>query len=203
MIFWCAVHSYTHAPGLITSYRTGPIASSITLLQVHRLKLNSRHRNADLRVQAAVSDLVGVLLFSAFPFVSVQALADSDFGKKLQVELSVSDVRVSALQPTDLIESGSFSLRVPVSHMAQLLPCRSVWRTRSQNSNSKSEERPKRWPEPVNRGASPVLSLIQVLKSPEAGRSRGVVSGLINAWSTHHIPESPKWLELLLAAREP
>ncbi|CAK0746974.1 hypothetical protein CVIRNUC_001732 [Coccomyxa viridis] len=56
-------------------------------LLVHRLKLNSRHRNADLRVQAAVSDLVGVLLFSAFPFVSVQALADSDFGKKLQERL--------------------------------------------------------------------------------------------------------------------
>ena len=112
-------------------------------------------------MQAAVSDLVGVLLFSAFPFVSVQALADSDFGKKLQVELCKSEVRVSAFQLRDLIGIESFSLRVPVSHMAQLLPCRSVWRTRSQNLKRKSGERPKRWPEHVNRGAKLLASLVQ------------------------------------------
>ena len=113
-------------------------------------------------MQAAVSDLVGVLLFSAFPFVSVQALADSDFGKKLQVKPSICTVRLSALQPTGLTEAGNLSLKVHVSHMAQLLPCRSVWRKRSQNIKRKSGERPKRWPEHVNRGANPILSPLQV-----------------------------------------
>ena len=45
-------------------------------------------RSTRLNVQAGVEfNLVGVLIFSAIPFVSVQALADSDLGKKLQVRL--------------------------------------------------------------------------------------------------------------------
>jgi hypothetical protein len=38
-----------------------------------------------VNVQAGAGDVLGVLIFSALPFVSVQALADSDLGKKLQV----------------------------------------------------------------------------------------------------------------------
>lgn len=38
-----------------------------------------------MRVRAGVTDVLGVLAFSALPFATVQALADSDFGKKLRV----------------------------------------------------------------------------------------------------------------------
>ena len=38
-----------------------------------------------MHVQAAAQELVGVLIFSALPFTVVQGLADSEFGKSLQV----------------------------------------------------------------------------------------------------------------------
>ena len=38
-----------------------------------------------MKVRAGVTDVLGVLAFSALPFATVQALADSDFGKKLRV----------------------------------------------------------------------------------------------------------------------
>ena len=37
-------------------------------------------------MRAGVTDVLGVLAFSALPFATVQALADSDFGKKLRVK---------------------------------------------------------------------------------------------------------------------
>lgn len=44
-------------------------------------------------VTAGAADVLGVLAFSALPFAAVQALADSDLGKKLQVRT------ISLLEP--------------------------------------------------------------------------------------------------------
>ena len=41
-------------------------------------------RRQPVCTRAALQDIVGVLMFSALPFVTVQALADSDLGKKLK-----------------------------------------------------------------------------------------------------------------------
>ena len=40
-----------------------------------------------MTVTAGAADLLGVLAFSALPFAAVQALADSDLGKRLQVQI--------------------------------------------------------------------------------------------------------------------
>jgi hypothetical protein len=45
----------------------------------------TRCRGRLVPVRAGTADLLGVLAFSALPFAAVQALADSDLGKKLQV----------------------------------------------------------------------------------------------------------------------
>ncbi len=42
-------------------------------------------------MRAGVTDVLGVLAFSALPFATVQALADSDFGKKLRVSTLIND----------------------------------------------------------------------------------------------------------------
>jgi len=51
------------------------------LLQVS----SPRHVGRPVNVRAGAADVLGVLVFSALPFAAVQALADSDLGKKLQV----------------------------------------------------------------------------------------------------------------------
>lgn len=53
-------------------------------LQAHQASHSCRQRHRSLRVLAGVTDVLGVLAFSALPFATVQALADSELGKNLQ-----------------------------------------------------------------------------------------------------------------------
>lgn len=58
-------------------------------------------RTLSTRVQAAWTDVAGVLIFSAVPFVAVQALADSDAGKQLQQNLEAQKPQLLAQQAAD------------------------------------------------------------------------------------------------------
>ncbi|KAK9809364.1 hypothetical protein WJX73_009035 [Symbiochloris irregularis] len=53
----------------------------------HHLHKQQTRRRKSRVAQSSLQDIVGVLIFSALPFVTVQALADSDLGKKLQANL--------------------------------------------------------------------------------------------------------------------
>ena len=69
-------------------------------MQVHREKNQCRGRQSSVKVRAGVTDVLGVLAFSALPFATVQAFADSDFGKKLRVrhvqKISLYPVSIAA-----------------------------------------------------------------------------------------------------------
>lgn len=63
--------------------------------RLHRQSRRPKGRAA----QASLQDIVGVLIFSALPFVTVQSLADSDLGKKLQVPSCLFAVIFERPQP--------------------------------------------------------------------------------------------------------
>ena len=149
-------------------------------------------------MHAAVSDLVGVLLFSAFPFVSVQALADSDFGKKLQVWSSKCDVPLSELQLTDLKGAGSFSLEVHVSSHGSTAPLQERLEDKKPEYRAqerrKAEEMARARQQRCKSCTLPAPSLCKCHRLSAICCNRGIITGLDHACSPNHIPESPKWL---------
>ena len=62
----------------------------------HNHHVSRRHRTNTLRVTSSITDVAGLVVFSAIPFLAVQALADSTYGKKLLVNLQAQKPKLQA-----------------------------------------------------------------------------------------------------------
>lgn len=68
----------------------------LSLLGSQRQHSRASRRSAVVPPQAAAGDVVGLLVFSAIPFLAVQALADSKFGKQLLDDLQANKPALEA-----------------------------------------------------------------------------------------------------------